>query len=95
MKQIKDIVNRPKEKSKITNQRQEIIKMFVERLNQDIEVTNINARKLGQKTYPLRTPAYIAIRLSHLSEADLWYFLSVCKQAPHFSKKFWWELKNR
>lgn len=41
------------------------------------------------------TVARMARTLAHLSVKDLYYLKSVCEKAPHFSKKFWWEVNPK
>ncbi len=68
---------------KITNERQAVIKEFLERLNADRD--GVQYKKLA--------PSFVAVKLSHLNLQDLYYFLRVCKDAKHFSKYFWYSLK--
>jgi hypothetical protein len=75
--------------------RKDVIKEFVEKLND--EIVSENQKNKYVKGYVPRKewkPAYIAFRLSHLKVDDLFYFLSVCKQAKSFGKCFWWNLKG-
>ncbi len=68
---------------KITNERQAVIKEFLERLNDERDGV----------TYKKLVPSFVAVKLSHLNLQDLYYFLRVCKDAKHFSKFFWFSLK--
>lgn len=58
----------------------------------------VNRERLGTKYEPLTT-AFIASRLCHLKNPDLYYLKSVCEDARRrgysFSKRFWWEIKPR
>lgn len=72
-------------KTKITNQRQYVLSLFLE---------EINKARVGTKYQPLR-PAVLGVKLAHIKTRELYEFYSVCKQANCFSKKFWFELKPR
>lgn len=83
--------------SNIVNKRQSIIKQFVDEINQERPCSYKNAQ--GKKiTLKPVTGKYIAIKLSHLTEFDLTYFLSECKDYKNrngsFSKRFFGSLKN-
>lgn len=69
-------------KSKITNQRQEVIKMFVDRLN---------AERTGK--YKPLPPAFYATRMSMLSVQELREFYGICKESKSFSA-CWWSRTN-
>lgn len=71
------------EKDKITNERQSVIKQFVERLNTE---------RRGTK-YPELAPSAVAVKLSHLSLQDLYFLLKRANQAKSFSSYFWWSIK--
>lgn len=71
------------EKDKITNERQSVIKQFVERLNVDRD--GVIHKKLP--------PSAVAVKLSHLSLPDLYFLLKRAEQAKSFSAYFWWSLK--
>lgn len=73
-----------KEKTKITNERQFIIKEFLERLNAD--------RKPPYK--PL-TAGFVASKMSMLSLSQLKMFLGDCKYAKNFSKYWWWSINPK
>ncbi len=64
------------QKPKIVNERQSIIKMFVDSM-------------------PDTPPRTIAVRTSHLSVQDLYYFHTQCKRANHFAKMFNYLLKKK
>lgn len=72
-------------KTKISNERQYVLSMFVE---------EINKARQSTKYKPL-PPSAIAVKLSHIKTKELYEFYSVCKDANCFSKKFWFELKPR
>ena len=72
------------EKDKITNERQAVLKEFVEAVNADRD--GIKYKKLP--------PSAIAVKLSHLNMFDLKYFLASCKEAKSFSSHFWYSLKT-
>lgn len=78
----------PERKTNITNRRQSIIKDFVDAIN--MERINTKFKKVSGKD--------IAIRVSHLSENDLYFFLSQCKDYKNrkgsFSKCFYGALKT-
>lgn len=78
-----------KTESNIVNKRQWLIKEFVDELNKERKGT-----KLKNVTGKM-----IAIKLSHLNEFDLSYFLSECRDYKHrkgsFGKMFFGALKNR
>ena len=69
--------------SKISNERQLVLKDFLDRLNPP-------RIKAGYKPYK---PAYMGMKLSHLNTQDLYFFLSECKHANNFSKYFHWALR--
>lgn len=71
------------EKSKITNERQSVIKMFVDKLN---------AQRVSEGYKPL-TARFVAIKLSHMSISDLYYFHSVCNNSNNFGRMFFGLLK--
>jgi len=83
VEQIKTLVT-DKPKSKITNQRQELIGMFVDRLNLD--------RKPPYK--PLTAPR-VGMMLAALDTRELYVFLAELKQSKHFSKSFWWRINPK
>lgn len=75
------------ERKKLTNERQAVIKEFVDVINQE---------RIGTKFKPV-TGKSIALMLAHLSMQDLYYFLSVCKdyknRSGSFSKCYYGALK--
>jgi len=86
MKQISDI--QPSfslKESKIVNERQLLIKDFLDK---------INAERIGTKYKPLTARA-VAIKLSHLSSFDLKYFYKQCDSYKgEFGKCFFGALKQ-
>lgn len=79
-------------KSKISNERQYVLSMFVEELNKTAGTKYKvgNDWKIVQKV----DPKFIAFKLSHIKMADLYSFLSQCRQSKSgFSKCFWGCLK--
>lgn len=96
MEKISDTTQRlfeelPK-KSKAGSLRATIIEDFVKELNKDVG----EKYKKGEKWIKIKEvkPSYIAFRLSHLKVADLYYFLSDCRQAKcSFRRAFYGGLK--
>lgn len=80
------------EKNKITNERQSVVKDFVEALNL---TAGTKYQKNGKwVTVKKVLPSYVAYRLSHLDLQDLYFLLSSCKDAKcGFSKCFYGSLK--
>jgi hypothetical protein len=52
----------------------------------------LNSKRDG-KRYRKLTYAAVAVKLSHLSLQDLYYFWRYCEDAKNFSSCFWWSLK--
>jgi hypothetical protein len=79
-------------KKKINSERAYVISQFVERLN-----VNVGTKyKVGTvwKTQQEIKPSLVAFKLSHLKLADLYSFLSQCKDAKcGFERCFWGCLK--
>lgn len=80
--------SRPKEKSKITSERQDILRQFQEEINKE---------RIGTKYKPM-TGRGIAMKLAHVKDKHtLYYFLSECKDYKNrngsFSKYFFGRLK--
>jgi len=67
---------------KIRNERQYVISLFVERLNNE----RGNLKPLS--------PTFIAFKMSHLKIPDLYFFLKTCEQGDSFSKVWWGALKT-
>lgn len=76
-----DLSNFKINQSKITNERQLLIKDFLERLNAE-----------RGKDYKPLTPARVGMLLRFMTIAQLKDFYSECKNAHHFSKYFWYKL---
>lgn len=70
-------------KSKITNQRQEVVKEFLDILNS----------QRGGQFKPL-TPARLGVMFRFMSTGELIAFLANCKDAKNFSSFFWWSFKS-
>ena len=89
MKSIRDILpdmqkkaaEAPKGRKRLT-ERGELMKFFLRHLNY--------ARK--QDGLVPMTMAHLGTVLEQIPTKDLYYLKSVCSQAKHFSKTFWWEL---
>ena len=85
-----------KTESNIVNKRQWLIKEFVDEINKERPCSYLNAQ--GKKiTLPKVTGKTIGIKLGHLKEFDLTYFLSECRdyksRKGSFSKYFFGSLK--
>lgn len=79
------------QKSRITNERQDIIRQFVEEINKE---------RFPYKKYKELSPRAVAVKLGHLKDnATLYFFLSQCNTAKRergsFSKCFFGALKVR
>jgi len=70
---------------KFTNQRQEIIQSFVDKINRD---------RQGSK-YPPVSWSQINGQLRAYAETDLLAMFKSCEEAKCFSSLFWWKLKNK
>lgn len=86
---FKDFVIPEFKKPKITNERQSVIKEFVDEINKE---------RTGTKWKPI-TPRAVAVKLGHIKDIkDLYYFLSVCRDYKNrngsFSKCFFGSLKT-
>lgn len=77
----------PREKSKIVNERQDIISQIL---------ACINVERIGTKYKPM-TGRAVAIKLSHIPTKDLYYLKSICLDSKNrhgsFSKCFFGSLK--
>jgi hypothetical protein len=71
----------PRGKKRLT-ERGELMRFFLRHLNY--------SRK-NDGLAPM-TMAHLGTVLEKIPTQDLYYLKSVCSQAKHFSKKFWWEL---
>jgi hypothetical protein len=70
-------------KSKITNERQTVMKDFLDRLNSEVK-----------PPYKQMTPARLGMMLRFVSTSDLKIFYGECKYAKNFSAYFWWCFKK-
>lgn len=89
MKSIRDILPDIEKKraealkgKKRLTERGELMRFFLRHLNV--------ARK--QDGLLPMTMAHLGTVLEQIPTKDLYYLKSVCSQAKHFSKRFWWEL---
>lgn len=75
------------QKTKITNERQFVIKQILEEINKE---------RIGTKYKPM-TGRGVAMKVSHIPTKDLYYLLSICKDSKNrcgsFSKCFFGSLK--
>ena len=71
---------KPKPKSKITNERQLVLKEF-------LDILNPPRIKDG---FPLLKPMRLGIIFEGVSTSDVKVFLANCNDASNFSKYFWW-----
>jgi hypothetical protein len=78
------IKNTPRKKDRAT-ERGELMEYFRDRLNRD---------RIRDGIVPLTMPRMGKI-LQAIPTKDLYYLKSVCDQATHFSKKFWWEINPK
>lgn len=82
--------------NKIANKRQWIISEFVDEINKERPCSYFDS-KGKKKTLPKITARAVAVKLGHLSEFDMTYFLSECRDYRHrkgsFSKRFFGSLK--
>lgn len=69
--------------------RKDIVKMFVDKLNAQIEEEN----KYAKVQRKLLQPSFVAFKMSHLKVNELWFFLDECKESKNFSSHWWWALK--
>jgi len=67
-------------KSKITNERQLIMKEFLDRLNAE------------RGKYPPIKPARLGVMCRYMDTSQMKQFLGECKYANNFSKFFWWKM---
>lgn len=84
-------------KPKITNERQSIIKEFVDEINKERPL-KYKDKNGNIKTLQKVTAKAVAVKLGHLKDLkDLYYFLSVCRDYKNrngsFSKCFFGALK--
>lgn len=84
-------------KSSITNERQSVIKQFVDEINKERPLKYKDNKGKIKTLLPV-TPRAIAIKLGHIKDLqELYQFLSVCKDYKNrhqsFSKCFFGSLK--
>jgi hypothetical protein len=85
---LKDVLSKykiPDKKSNVKSERADVLRQFLEELNLERALTS----------YPPLKANRLAVMLAHLDTWDLKLFLANCKQAKHFSKYFWFQLKTR
>lgn len=75
---------KPPVKSKISNERQEILKEFLTILNSAVK-----------PPYKPMTPARLGMMLAPVKTKELYVFLADCKYASNFSKYFWYSFKSK
>jgi hypothetical protein len=74
----------PRKKERVT-ERGELMEYFRARLN---------VERVRDGLAPLSMPRMGKV-LQAIPTKDLYYLKSVCDQAKHFSKKFWWEINPK
>ncbi len=57
-------------------------------------MTKLNIHRMEDGLPPLTMPRMGKL-LETIPTKDLYYLKSVCDQAKHFSKKFWWEINPK
>lgn len=67
------------------NERGELYRYFL---------SHLNPARVKDGFKPM-TMARMGKVLEGIPTKDLYYLQSVCSKAPHFSKRFWWELSTR
>ena len=83
MKQISTQLQIPKQQIKVKSERDELIRMFAERINQDRE---------GTKWKPVSLRG-IAMKVTHVETSDLYAFYKMCHNARNFGEMFFGRLK--
>lgn len=87
MESIKDILNKKEFKKQKLSERAGVVKEFVDEINKE---------RIFSKKKPV-TGVQIAIKTSHLSLNELYYFLSICRDYKNrkgsFGKCFFGSLK--
>ena len=82
-------------KSSVNSERASIIKELMDRINigRPCVYTNDNGKKITVQPVTARA---IAVRVGYLKKnSDLYYLLAICKQAPNFSKCFFYHTKSQ
>lgn len=82
---------RHKQDPMIRSERASVIKELVDGINRTRPLTYEKDGKI--KTVGKITPRAVAIKVGHLKMADLYYLLSICKNAQDFGKCFFGSLK--
>ena len=82
---LEKIRARRDQKGKPRSEREELLELFLHRLNA--------ARIL--ENYPKLTHGRLAKALQGVPTGDLYPFYKQCDQARHFSRFFWWSLKPK
>jgi hypothetical protein len=74
----------PEVKSKITNQRQELVKKFLDKLNES---------RTGK--YKPLSPAYVGMKMRFMDEGELYRFYGFCADSQNFSSTWFWSLNPK
>ncbi len=82
MKHIGDLVGKIGTEKTRKTERGELMRYFRTRLN----------ASRAKDRLPLITMSRLGLILQGIPTQDLYYLKSVCDQAKHWSKKFWWEI---
>ena len=85
MKHIDSYLKTQKKPEKHLTERGEMMRYFCDQLN----ISRVND---GLKPLTMGRMGRI---LEAIPTKDLYYLKSVCEQAKHFSKKFWWEVNPK
>jgi len=83
LKSISSILSFDKKVSKVTSERSALIEQFV---------TKINIERIDTQFKPV-LGRVIAVKTSHMSLKDLYYFWSVCLKSKSFGRTFFGSLK--
>lgn len=73
-------------KTKLTSERQEILKLFVDKLNED------------RGTRKALSPGFISMKMVDAgmrTNGDLYTFYAECKERKNFGKYWWWSLTSK
>ncbi len=83
MKNISDFLKKPeKQKSKITSERQLVIKDFLDQLNPP---------RIASGRKPL-SPGFVSMKMRFMTTSEMKVFYGECGYAENFSKHWWWRL---
>lgn len=85
MKHISSHITPAAEKKNRATERGELMEYFLKKLNQARVQDGLAPMTMGR----------IARLLMATPTKDLYYLQTVCDRAPHFSKKFWWEVNPK